>query len=71
VNGDSSAATSAFPPLRPARGLLTAGVGQLLLWRDRAAQRRRLMSLDEHRLADIGKTRSEVDAEIKKPFWRP
>jgi uncharacterized protein YjiS (DUF1127 family) len=71
MNADSSVAKDAFPPFRPARSLLSAGIGQLLLWQDRAAQRRRLMSLDEHRLADIGRTRAEVGAEIKKPFWRP
>lgn len=38
---------------------------------DRAAQRRRLMTLDDRLLRDIGLTRADVEAEYRKPFWRP
>ncbi len=39
------------------------------LWQARSAYRTRLMSLDEHMLADIGLTRAEIEREIRKPFW--
>jgi uncharacterized protein YjiS (DUF1127 family) len=36
----------------------------------RARQRRDLAALSDHALRDIGLTRSDVAAEIGKPFWR-
>jgi uncharacterized protein YjiS (DUF1127 family) len=42
----------------------------LCRWLDRIDQRMALEELDEHLLQDIGKTRLEVEAEAKKPFWR-
>ena len=36
----------------------------------RARQRRDLAALSDHALQDIGLTRSDVDLEIGKPFWR-
>jgi uncharacterized protein YjiS (DUF1127 family) len=39
-------------------------------WRDRSRQRRTLMRLDDHLLHDIGLSRSDVDHEASKPFWR-
>jgi uncharacterized protein YjiS (DUF1127 family) len=70
MSADPSAAAGALPPIGADGGLLAVGVEQLLLWRERAAQRRRLKNLDEHRLADIGRTRAEVQAEMRKPFCR-
>ena len=43
----------------------------LLIWRERAQQRRDLQSLSDHMLRDIGLTRADVFAEASKPFWRP
>ncbi len=40
-------------------------------WQDRAAARRRLMTLDERALHDLGLNRDAIDAEAHKPFWRP
>ncbi|SMH34054.1 DUF1127 domain-containing protein [Azospirillum agricola] len=37
---------------------------------ERRKQRRALMALDEHLLKDIGVSRSEVEQEVTKPFWR-
>ena len=37
---------------------------------ERAAARRRLMTLDDRVLGDLGLTRDSVDAEGGKPFWR-
>lgn len=39
-------------------------------WRDRSRQRRTLMRLDDHMLHDIGLSRSDVEREASKPFWR-
>lgn len=36
----------------------------------RARQRRDLAALSDHNLRDIGLSRSEVEIEIGKPFWR-
>ena len=42
----------------------------LLLWRERARQRRQLRTLNDRMLRDIGLTRADVIAESSKPFWR-
>ena len=39
-------------------------------WRDRSRQRRTLMRFDDHLLHDIGLSRSDVEREASKPFWR-
>jgi uncharacterized protein YjiS (DUF1127 family) len=53
-----------------ARGMVVRLVDRLLDWQDRERQRRHLSSLDDHVLADVGLSHSDVDAEIRKPFWR-
>lgn len=52
------------------RKLLTSLVDLLLTWQERWHQRRSLASLPESFLADCGLSRCDVDAEIRKPFWR-
>jgi uncharacterized protein YjiS (DUF1127 family) len=42
----------------------------LLIWHERARQRRQLQTLNDHMLRDIGLTRADVMAESSKPFWR-
>ncbi|MCA1908221.1 MAG: DUF1127 domain-containing protein [Magnetospirillum sp.] len=37
---------------------------------ERVQQRRALARLDDRLLADIGRSRAEISAEIDKPFWR-
>ncbi|WP_247894517.1 DUF1127 domain-containing protein [Azospirillum sp. B510] len=37
---------------------------------ERRKQRNALMGLDDHLLKDIGLSRSQVDHEVSKPFWR-
>ena len=44
--------------------------GTLLLWQERASQRRRLAELDGHMLKDLGITRGEAQMEAAKPFWQ-
>jgi uncharacterized protein YjiS (DUF1127 family) len=43
----------------------------LSLWRERARQRRTLMSMNDRMLADIGLDRGVIEREYTKPFWRP
>jgi uncharacterized protein YjiS (DUF1127 family) len=49
---------------------LFAGTLQLIvLWHERARQRRALATLDERMLRDIGITRYDALLESAKPFW--
>ena len=41
----------------------------LLIWQERAAQRRVLQQLDDHMLKDIGLSRADASHEADKPFW--
>ena len=43
----------------------------LLLYIDRARQRRRLRALDDRMLRDIGVSRAAAWAEAQKWFWQP
>lgn len=52
------------------RGTVLRLVDRLLDWQDRERQRRHLSSLDDHVLADVGLSHSDVEEEIRKPFWR-
>ena len=44
---------------------------RLLLWNERAQQRRILRLLGEHQLDDIGIDREKALAEARKPSWKP
>lgn len=37
---------------------------------ERASQRRKLLTLSEHLLKDIGINRAQAELEAAKPFWR-
>ena len=39
-------------------------------WRERSHQRQALFRLDDRMLRDIGLSRSDVEREASKPFWR-
>ncbi len=41
----------------------------LLVWQERASQRRALAQLDARMLQDVGLSRADVDLELRKPFW--
>ena len=58
------------PPLQRARARLAARSTPLLLWHERARQRRQLLELDDDMLRDIGITRADAVGEAGKPFWR-
>ena len=45
------------------------GAVRVLIWQERARERRRLASLDERMLRDIGLSRADIHPEIRKPFW--
>ena len=51
-------------------GIAAAMFDTLLLWQERARQRRVLAGLDDHLLFDIGRSREEVARECAKPVWR-
>jgi uncharacterized protein YjiS (DUF1127 family) len=42
---------------------------RLVIWQERARERRRLATLDDHLLRDIGLSRSAIERETRKPFW--
>ncbi len=42
----------------------------LLVWQERARQRRQLASLDDRLLSDMGVSRAEAEHEAAIPFWR-
>ncbi len=50
--------------------LIAAGLERLLLWQERARQRRELAALSDDLLKDIGLSRSGAFEESRKPFWR-
>jgi uncharacterized protein YjiS (DUF1127 family) len=51
-------------------GRLAAVVEQLLMWHDRARQRRALLGLSDDMLVDIGISRTAALSEAGKAFWR-
>lgn len=74
----SSGLCTAAPGAVPAAERVTR-VASRPLWRlldvlfsalERRKQRQALMGLDDHLLKDIGVSRSEVEQEVSKPFWR-
>lgn len=70
---------SVIPRLGSAResrrlgGRLTATMlaDVLVVWLERARERRALCRLDDHLLKDIGLSRADIEREGGKPFWRP
>ena len=52
------------------RDLVTSLIDLLLTWHERAQERRCLASRSDCFLADCGLSRCDVEAEIRKPFWR-
>lgn len=56
--------------LHATQDFLVRLLDQVAAWQDRAAARRRLASLDDRMLHDIGIDRATADTEATKPFWR-
>jgi uncharacterized protein YjiS (DUF1127 family) len=42
----------------------------LCAWQCRAEMRQRMIRLDDNILDDIGLSRTQVEAEAAKPFWK-
>ncbi|WP_107846494.1 DUF1127 domain-containing protein [Litoreibacter ponti] len=57
--------TSSAAASRPSRARGISLLSYLALYR----QRRALAALDEDRLADLGLSRFEADAEARRPIW--
>jgi len=45
-------------------------VTRLMVWHDRARERRALLGLSDLQLHDIGISRADAGGEGDKPFWR-
>jgi uncharacterized protein YjiS (DUF1127 family) len=69
--GSRRGPVSALVARRDWMGRVQRAVQLLLIWRERAQQRRQLERLNDHMLRDIGLTRADVLAEASKPFWQP
>lgn len=50
--------------------LLSRAALALLTWQHRASERRQLARLNSRDLKDVGLTRTDIVAEVDKPFWR-
>jgi uncharacterized protein YjiS (DUF1127 family) len=46
-------------------------VTNLLVWLERARERRQLLSLSDRALKDFGASGADASREGDKPFWRP
>ncbi len=57
------------PEIRSTSGLVAAVARTVLLWQERASQRRHMAGLDDHALKDIGLSRADIEGEATKPFW--
>jgi uncharacterized protein YjiS (DUF1127 family) len=63
-------------PTEPQRALFAVHEGlrkvveTIFIWTQRAQMRRRLLTLDDRMLRDVGITRAQVHGEAEKPFWR-
>jgi|HubBroStandDraft_1064217.scaffolds.fasta_scaffold918829_2 uncharacterized protein YjiS (DUF1127 family) len=66
--------TDFHPSSRPVEAghwaLLASAAATLRLWSKRIREKRALERLDERELADFGASRSDVYAELRRPFWR-
>jgi uncharacterized protein YjiS (DUF1127 family) len=68
--------TKSFFQLRNVRGpaprrLLPTLLSRFRGWRQRARGRHLLRQLDDRMLRDVGLTRSDVERECNKHFWKP
>lgn len=58
------------PWLASTRDFLISAFERIGDWQERVGQRRRLMTLDERILHDLGLSRDDAIAEAAKPFWK-
>ncbi len=62
-----SAATKAGTAVRPGTSVLLAR--RLAAWFELRRQRRRLLTLSDHMLHDLGLSRADAEGEAARPFW--
>lgn len=65
--------TTSIPGAENARTVgraVKAVIARLDTWAERSRQRAELANLDERTLHDVGLSRSDIELEINKPFWR-
>ena len=55
---------------RAAGPLVSGLVVRLLVWLERARERRQLLSLSDRALQDFGRSRADAAGEGDKPFWQ-
>lgn len=72
ISGVSVSSRASGANWQPAAGYGWSGeiLDRLLLWYDRAKQRRQLSELDDRLLSDIGVDRFDAGQESRKPFWQ-
>lgn len=58
------------PGAAPRSGGRAGFLAQAQLWLERRAQRRTLLTMNDHLLKDIGVSRADAWREASKPFWR-
>jgi uncharacterized protein YjiS (DUF1127 family) len=58
------------PARRRVPSKLSEAFDLLLLWRQRRRERHMLGAFSDHMLKDIGLTRADIEAEVRKSFWR-
>jgi uncharacterized protein YjiS (DUF1127 family) len=61
---------SAARPASPTAQALHRALETVFAWTERARMRRRLLTLDDRLLRDMGLTHAQVHGEAEKPFWR-
>jgi uncharacterized protein YjiS (DUF1127 family) len=70
VNAGPVAGGGVLALFRSAWRALMASLELLVLWQERASQRRHLSMIDGPGLRDVGLSRADFAPEIRKPFWR-
>lgn len=69
--GALGVADQASGALAKVRRFLLKTLEILIIWQERADQRRALGELNAHMLKDIGISASDAYREARKPFWQP
>lgn len=72
---DSVSATTRVLLLMVSVGELAAALAvhavlKIITWQERVRERRQLATISDDMLRDVGLSRSQVDHEVRKPFWR-
>ena len=68
-SGSSSLAVRSRSGLRSIEDFLIRFFDHIADWQERAESRRRLRTLDDRMVRDIGLDAAQRDAEAAKPFW--